>query len=76
MSIAETVAVMRDGRVEQAGTPEEVYLRPASRWMAAFLGMSRCCRALPGRARELRAGTLPAGDVSGAWHVLVCPKSS
>ncbi len=76
MSIAETVAVMRDGRVEQAGTPEEVYLRPASRWMAAFLGD---IEVLPGDAQDGRAscelGTLPAGDVSGACEVLVRPES-
>ena len=76
MSIAETVAVMRDGRVEQAGTPEEVYLRPASRWMAAFLGD---IEVLPGEAHGGRArcelGTLPAGGVSGACDVIVRPES-
>ncbi|MGH2943246.1 MAG: ABC transporter ATP-binding protein [Solirubrobacteraceae bacterium] len=76
MSIAETVAVMRDGRVEQAGTPEEVYLRPASRWMAAFLGDVEI---LPGEARDGRArcelGVLPAGGVSGDCDVLVRPES-
>jgi iron(III) transport system ATP-binding protein len=76
MSIAETVAVMRDGRVEQAGTPEEVYLRPATRWMAAFLGD---IEVLPGDAHDGRAscelGVLPAGDISGACDVLVRPES-
>ena len=38
LSIAETVAVMRDGIVEQAGTPEEIYSRPAPGWVADFLG--------------------------------------
>ena len=38
LSIADTVAVMRDGVVEQLGTPEEIYSRPASRWVAGFLG--------------------------------------
>jgi iron(III) transport system ATP-binding protein len=77
MSIAETVAVMREGRVEQAGTPEEVYLRPASRWMAEFLGD---IEVLPGAAHDGRAtcelGSLPAGDdVRGACEVLVRPES-
>jgi len=77
MSIAETVAVMRDGRVEQAGTPEEVYLRPATRWMATFLGD---IEVLPGEARDGRCdcelGSLPAGrDASGAVEVLVRPES-
>ncbi len=76
MSIAETVAVMRDGRVEQTGTPEEVYLRPASRWMAEFLGD---IEVLPGDAHGGRAscelGSLPAGEVDGACDVLVRPES-
>ena len=38
MSLADTVAVMRDGRIEQVGTPEEVYASPASHWVAEFLG--------------------------------------
>ena len=38
LSIAETVAVMRDGKVAQLGTPEEIYSRPGSRWVAGFLG--------------------------------------
>ena len=42
LSIADVVAVMREGRIEQVGTPEEVYGRPASRWIAGFVGESEC----------------------------------
>ena len=38
LSLADVVAVMRDGRIEQVGPPEEVYGRPATRWVAEFLG--------------------------------------
>ncbi|MGH4009873.1 MAG: ABC transporter ATP-binding protein, partial [Pseudonocardiaceae bacterium] len=38
LSLADVVAVMRDGRIEQAGSPEEVYSHPATRWVAEFLG--------------------------------------
>jgi iron(III) transport system ATP-binding protein len=38
LSIADTVAVMRAGRIEQHGTPEEMYQRPATRWVAEFVG--------------------------------------
>jgi iron(III) transport system ATP-binding protein len=38
LSLADRVAVMRDGRIVQVGTPEEVYGRPADRWVARFLG--------------------------------------
>jgi iron(III) transport system ATP-binding protein len=38
LSIADKIVVMRDGRAEQIGSPEEVYGRPATRWVADFLG--------------------------------------
>ncbi|QQA43120.1 ABC transporter ATP-binding protein [Pelagovum pacificum] len=38
MTMADRVVVMRDGRIEQAGTPMEVYNRPATRFVAEFLG--------------------------------------
>jgi iron(III) transport system ATP-binding protein len=47
LSLADTVAVMRDGRVLQTGTPEEIYERPRSRWLAEFLGEADI---LPGKA--------------------------
>jgi len=50
MAIGDRVAVMRDGRLEQVGTPEEVYGRPATRFVAAFMGdgMNFVQGALPG----------------------------
>ena len=38
MSISDRVAVMRAGRVEQVGTPDEVYARPDSTYVARFIG--------------------------------------
>ncbi|CAM5775430.1 ABC transporter ATP-binding protein [Labrys miyagiensis] len=38
MSISDRIAVMYRGRVEQFGTPEEIYARPASRYVATFIG--------------------------------------
>ena len=40
LSLAERMAVMRDGRIEQVGTPQEVYLRPAGRFVAEFIGQA------------------------------------
>jgi spermidine/putrescine transport system ATP-binding protein len=42
MTMADTIAVMNAGRVEQLGSPEELYERPASRYVANFLGQSNC----------------------------------
>ena len=38
LSMADQVAVVDDGRLVQVGTPAEVYARPASRWLAQFVG--------------------------------------
>jgi len=77
LSLATTVAVVNEGRVEQVGTPEEVYSRPANRWVAAFLGE---VEVLPGRAAngtvECELGSLPnRGGLAGEVEVLVRPES-
>jgi putative spermidine/putrescine transport system ATP-binding protein len=38
LTMADVVAVMRDGRIEQVAAPTEVYLRPATHFVATFLG--------------------------------------
>jgi multiple sugar transport system ATP-binding protein len=38
LSLSDRIAVMREGRVEQYGTPAEVYSRPVSRYVARFIG--------------------------------------
>ncbi len=77
LSLADTVAVLRDGRIEQLGSPEEVYERPVSRWVAEFLGEAD---ALPGTAQagvvRCELGQFPAGPArDGAVEVLIRPES-
>ena len=38
LTLADRVAVLHDGRLRQFGTPEEIYQRPASDWVASFVG--------------------------------------
>ena len=38
MSMADTVAVMAEGRILQLGTPEEIYEQPATRFVGSFVG--------------------------------------
>ena len=38
MTVADRIAVMDHGRLAQVGTPEEIYQRPNSRWVAGFVG--------------------------------------
>jgi iron(III) transport system ATP-binding protein len=40
MTTADLIAVMNLGRIEQAGTPEEIYNRPRSEFVARFIGSS------------------------------------
>ena len=38
MTLATRIAVMHEGRIEQVGTPEEIYNAPATRYVATFVG--------------------------------------
>src|SRR5580700_11031750 len=38
LSMSDSIAVMNAGRIEQAGSPEDVYLKPSTRFVAGFLG--------------------------------------
>ena len=38
LTLADRLALMRDGRIVQVGAPEEVYAQPAERWAAQFVG--------------------------------------
>jgi iron(III) transport system ATP-binding protein len=59
LAIADTIAVMAHGRIEQVGTPEQIYSAPASRFVADFVG---CANWLPVRVNQ--AGLAMAGDLS------------
>jgi iron(III) transport system ATP-binding protein len=77
LSLADTVAVLRAGRLEQVGTPEEVYERPQSQWVAAFLGDADVVR---GTARdgyaECELGRFPVSSgLSGVVDLVIRPES-
>jgi len=44
LTMSDRIVIMREGRIEQMGAPEEVYRRPASRFTASFLGASNFFR--------------------------------
>lgn len=50
LSVADRIAVIRQGRVEQYGWPEEIYQSPASRFVADFVTQANF---LPAQQREL-----------------------
>ena len=49
LTTADLIAVMNAGKIEQAGTPEEIYNRPRSEFVARFIGSSNVIK---GRARD------------------------
>ena len=49
MTTADLIAVMNGGKIEQAGSPEEIYERPRSEFVARFIGASNIVR---GRGRD------------------------
>jgi iron(III) transport system ATP-binding protein len=78
LSLADVVVVMRAGRVEQSGTPEAVYRRPASRWMAEFLGEADVLLGTANGATAVQCelGTLlTEGGASGEVDVVIRPDS-
>ena len=65
LSMADQVAVLRHGRVAQAGTPREIYAHPVDPPMAAFLGDANLVDAtVRGRTAVTALGELPIEPVS------------
>ncbi len=69
-ALGDRVVLMRDGRIVQIGTPEDVYRRPASVWSAQFLGLTNLLDAsLVGQHVRTEVGTLQvAGMQASAWN--------
>ncbi|MEZ0069556.1 iron(III) transport system ATP-binding protein [Streptacidiphilus sp. MAP12-20] len=78
LAFADRIAVMRGGRIAQAGTPDELFHRPADAKVAQALGEANLVPAdLDGRTASTALGTLPlAGEPAenGAGQVLLRPR--
>lgn len=75
-ALADRVVVMRDGRIAQAGSPLEVWRRPADAFVARFLGFDNVVPAtVSGEAADTPWGKIPvpAGSEQGEREVLVRP---
>ena len=58
LSLAQRMAVMRDGRVEQVGAPREIYDRPANTFVAQFIGQTNLIR-----------GAVKGSPSKGLWEI-------
>ena len=62
MALGDRIAVMEKGRIAQIGTPREIYYRPATRFVADFIGsMNRVQGVVEGEGLRLGAGLLHVG---------------
>jgi multiple sugar transport system ATP-binding protein len=65
MTMADRIVVMKDGRIEQQGSPLELYDRPANLFVAGFIG-SPAMNLLPGTLRRPAAAPAAPPGSSGA----------
>ncbi|MFJ6699246.1 ABC transporter ATP-binding protein [Streptomyces sp. NPDC091272] len=75
-ALADRVVVMQDGRIAQAGTPLEVWQRPASEFVARFLGFDNVVQAsVVGGTADTVWGKIPvpADAPQGVTRLLVRP---
>jgi ABC-type Fe3+/spermidine/putrescine transport system ATPase subunit len=62
LSMADRCAILRQGRVEQVGSPRDLYERPANRFVADFIGGANL---VPGK---VRVGEWTARDLRGIFN--------
>lgn len=68
LNMSDRIAVMRDGSVEQIGTPQEIYEHPATRFAAAFIGQTNLldCSVTSADSLSLAGNAFPADVPSAA----------
>ncbi len=80
LAIADRVAVLDAGRLEQVGSPQEVYAAPTTAFVAAFVGVVNRLAATPDGPGRVRVLGVPArldasGDGADPSTVLVRPEA-
>ena len=82
LTMSDRIAVMRAGQVEQLGTPEELYERPATRFVADFIGTTNLLRGhieSEGRVRLSSGEVAPCAEAGvtrgGEVEISIRPES-
>jgi iron(III) transport system ATP-binding protein len=65
LSIADRVAVLKEGVLQQVGAPRELYRRPASRFVAEFIGETNL---IPGKLKSLDGDDCEIETPAGVLH--------
>jgi len=66
LTMADRIAVMKDGAIEQVGSPEQVYLHPATPFVADFVGRTNLLAASRAGEREIQVGEQRLACAAGA----------
>src|SRR5207253_10234883 len=80
MTMADRIVIMNAGRIEQIGTPEDVYERPNSAFVARFIGGSNVLRVTHGAQDTVKIGghmlQIGQGEFSGPGQLMhLCVKT-
>ncbi len=70
LALADRIAVMRGGKIEQLGTPEEIYNNPVSGFVADFVGFETILPQQDGSALAWRPGAVRLGQGPHTGRVL------
>jgi multiple sugar transport system ATP-binding protein len=73
MTMGDKIVVMRDGRIEQTGSPLELYDRPANQFVAGFIG-SPSMNFLPGTLHRA-SRRVPAAPTASRWSTAPGPST-
>lgn len=69
LSMADRCAIMRFGRIEQIGTPRELYEQPGNRFIADFLG---CSNLFDAKVVSRDSDSLRLTNIAGSWLSRPC----
>ena len=72
--LSDQIAVMNHGKIQQLGSPVDIYARPANRFVAEFIGESSLFDATPLAGNTARIGdslTVVHGGEAQAWNALM-----
>ena len=70
LELGDRIAVLHAGHLEQVGTPEEVYNRPETEYVATFLGAANLLLGVVAEGGRVELGTasIEAGDEASRFH--------
>ena len=72
MTMSDRIVVMNNGLLQQAGTPDELYLQPVNQFVAGFIG-SPAMNFLPGRVTSSEGATIVQG---AGWEYQLSPANA